>query len=180
LDALWEWSDGGRLRIVTDASSCALGLHREILPYLSELNRSRHERLEILDSITWATRELLPRLHIAHRVKRVVVHPTCSVHHLDEVDDLIEIAGSLSEDIFVPAESTCCGFAGDRGFLHPELPAAANAELSTIVVLGTANAYLSSNRTCEIGLRETTGAPYESFLLLLQELTAASTNDGRE
>jgi len=53
LEKLWEWSDGGRLRVVTDASSCALGLHREILPYLSELNRSRHERLEILDSITW-------------------------------------------------------------------------------------------------------------------------------
>jgi len=179
LEKLWEWSDGGRLRVVTDASSCALGLHREILPYLSELNRSRHERLEILDSVTWATRELLPRLHITHRVKRVIVHPTCSVHHLDEVEDLVEIARGLGEEVLVPAESTCCGFAGDRGFLHPELPAAANAQLSTKVTPGAANAYLSSNRTCEIGLRETTGAPYESFLLLLEELTAPSTEDSR-
>lgn len=179
LDALWEWSDGGRLRVVTDASSCALGLRQEILPYLSESNRSRHEQLEIVDSVTWATDELLPRLSIPHRVKRAVVHPTCSVHHLREVDNLMEIANRLAEEILIPAETTCCGFAGDRGFLHPELPAAASAELTAKVVPGMADVYLSSNRTCEIGLVEATGAPYESFLLLLEELTAASPDDGR-
>jgi D-lactate dehydrogenase len=171
LEAFWRWSDGGRLRIVTDASSCALGLSREILPYLSDSNRRRHEKIEILDSITWATHELLPRLQITRRVKRVVVHPTCSVHQLEEVDDLMEIARRLGDEVLVPAGATCCGFAGDRGFLHPELAASATAQLSAELVPGAADAYLSSNRTCEIGLREATGARYESFLLLLEELT---------
>jgi D-lactate dehydrogenase len=179
LDALWEWSDGGRLRVVTDASSCALGLRQEILPYLSKSNRSRHEQLEILDSVTWTTDELLPRLSIPHRVKRAVVHPTCSVRHLHEVDNLMEIADRLAEEIVTPVETTCCGFAGDRGFLHPELPAAASAELTANVVPGTADVYLSSNRTCEIGLVQATGAPYESFLLLLEELSRASSDDDR-
>jgi D-lactate dehydrogenase len=32
-------------------------------------------------------------------------------------------------------------------------------------------AYLSANRTCEMGLRQATGRPYESFVFLLEELT---------
>ena len=32
-------------------------------------------------------------------------------------------------------------------------------------------AYLSANRTCEMGLRQATGYPYESFVFLLEELT---------
>jgi len=34
-----------------------------------------------------------------------------------------------------------------------------------------AQAYLSANRTCEMGLRQATGYPYESFVFLLEELT---------
>ena len=58
--ALWRWSGEGELPIVIDASSCALGLAGE-LSGLSEENRERHEKLEILDSVAWAKR-LLPNL----------------------------------------------------------------------------------------------------------------------
>jgi hypothetical protein len=34
-----------------------------------------------------------------------------------------------------------------------------------------AQAYLSANRTYEMGLRQATGRPYESFVFLLEELT---------
>jgi D-lactate dehydrogenase len=34
-----------------------------------------------------------------------------------------------------------------------------------------AQAYLSANRACEMGLRQTTGRPYESFVSLLEEVT---------
>jgi D-lactate dehydrogenase len=33
------------------------------------------------------------------------------------------------------------------------------------------DAYLSANRTCEMGLRHATGRPYESFIFLLEELS---------
>ena len=36
---------------------------------------------------------------------------------------------------------------------------------------GPPQAYLSANRTCEMGLRQATGRPYESFVFLLEELT---------
>jgi D-lactate dehydrogenase len=33
------------------------------------------------------------------------------------------------------------------------------------------DACLCSNRTCEIGLEQVTGRPYESFVVLLEQLT---------
>jgi D-lactate dehydrogenase len=33
------------------------------------------------------------------------------------------------------------------------------------------DAYLSANRTCEMGLRHATGRPYESFIFLLEEVS---------
>jgi hypothetical protein len=80
-DALWRWSDGGRLPIVVDAASCTLGLVEDVRLHLDEQRRSLHERLKIIDSITWC-RDLLPRLKIQRKLGRVVLHPTCSMNHL--------------------------------------------------------------------------------------------------
>ena len=68
--------------------------------------------------------------------------------------------------------ATCCGFAGDRGMLHPELTAAATARRGReLAERGPFDAHLSTNRTCEIGLERATGEPYESVVFLLEELT---------
>jgi D-lactate dehydrogenase len=61
--------------------------------------------------------------------------------------------------------------AGDRGLLHPELPAAALRPAAAELEGATFDACLCSNRTCEIGLQQVTGRPYVSFVLLLEELT---------
>jgi D-lactate dehydrogenase len=43
--------------------------------------------------------------------------------------------------------------------------------LSALLAGPPAQAYLSANRTCEMGLRQATGHAYESFVFLLEELT---------
>jgi len=70
-----------------------------------------------------------------------------------------------------PVGTTCCGTAGDRGLLHPELVISATREEQAALAEKPAQAYLSANRTCEMGLRQATGHPYESFVFLLEELT---------
>jgi D-lactate dehydrogenase len=70
----------------------------------------------------------------------------------------------------VPAGTTCCGTAGDRGLLHPELVSATREEKAGLAE-EPAQAYLSASRICEMGLRQATGYPYESFVFLLEELT---------
>src|SRR5688500_6821771 len=42
---LWRWTDGGRLPVVVDASSCTLGLTSEVVPYLASLGRAHHEKI---------------------------------------------------------------------------------------------------------------------------------------
>ncbi len=176
--ALWRWSDGARLPVVIDASSCALGLRDEIAPCLTDSERERFERIEILDSIAWAHDRLLARLNVTRRLERIAVHPTCAVGQLGLSGKLEAVARALADDVLIPAATTCCGMAGDRGLLHPELPASAlrdtAAELAQHQAEGErVDAHVCSNRTCEIALQQVTGAPYASFVLALERLTRA-------
>jgi D-lactate dehydrogenase len=175
IEALWRWSGEGELPVVIDASSCALGLGAETVASLSEPNRERHARLEVLDSIAWAHDRLLPALVCRARLGSVAVHPTCSTRHLGLAGKLEAVADAIADRVQVPIRATCCGMAGDRGLLHPELTRSATAEQAAeLDAAGDAEphtAYLCSNRTCEVGLQQGTGRPYVSFLIALERVT---------
>jgi D-lactate dehydrogenase len=171
VESLWRWSDEGKLPIVCDASSCSFGITSEIEPYLGPENRERHAALTILDSIAWAHDRLLPRLSVRQKAGAAVVHPSCSAIHLGLGGRLQAIAAALADKAVTPASAGCCAFAGDRGFLHPELTRSATAAEAEEVGAEVFDAYLGSNRTCEIGLNTATGKNYESFIYLLEEMT---------
>jgi D-lactate dehydrogenase len=157
--AVERWSGESGLPVVIDASSCAHGL-KEVA-----------EGATVLDSVEWVHDHVLPGLELTRKVGAVAVHPTCSVRHLGLVRKLRAVAEALAEDVVVPTTATCCGFAGDRGFLHPELTHAATRPQAAEVDSDRFDAHLSSNRTCEIGLEQGTGRAYRSFVHLLDELT---------
>ncbi|HEY5895548.1 MAG TPA: FAD-binding and (Fe-S)-binding domain-containing protein [Chthoniobacterales bacterium] len=180
VESLWNWSDAGRLPIVCDASSCSFGLIGEIVEYLTPENRKKHEALTILDSIAWAHDHLLPRLTITHKVSSAVVHPVCSSHHLGLNKKLQALGAALAEEAVTPIHATCCAFAGDRGFLHPELTLSATSEQADELAGRHFDAHLSSNRTCEIGLNLATGHDYRSFIFLLEQLTAPQSSASTE
>src|SRR6516162_10066170 len=170
-ESLWRWSDGGRLPIVCDASSCSLGITSEIIEYLTPENRARHAKLTIFDSVAWAHDWLLPKLNVERKLKAAVVHPSCSVNHLKLANKLHGLAAAMAAEAVTPAAAGCCAFAGDRGFLHTELTRSATTEEADEVRRREFDAYLGSNRTCEIGLNLATGKDYESFIYILEELT---------
>jgi D-lactate dehydrogenase len=64
-------------------------------------------------------------------------------------------------------EVQCCGFAGERGFMRPELNEHALRHLKQALPADCAAGY-SSSRTCEIGLSEMAGFPYQSILYLVE------------
>jgi D-lactate dehydrogenase len=169
-DALWKWSDGGRRTVVVDAASCTLGLAEDVHRYLDPVRKARHEKIRIIDSISWCL-ELMPSLTVKQKLGRVILHPTCSMAHLGLTDDLKEIAEHIATDVEIPIGTTCCGTAGDRGLLHPELVKSATREEAAVARSLDADAYLSANRTCEMGMRHATGRPYESFIFSLEECT---------
>ena len=94
--------------------------------------------------------------------------------HLGLTKTFERLAARLADDVLVPVGTTCCGTAGDRGLLHPELVVSATRDEKAGLDATPAQAYLSANRTCEMGLRQATGRPYESFVFLLEELTRPS------
>jgi D-lactate dehydrogenase len=156
--AIDRWTDGGRLPLVMDANSCT-HVAKGTVPFAT------------LDAIEWVQR-LLPALEVKRKVGSVAVHPTCSARHMGLVHQLQEVAAALADEVVVPAAATCCGFAGDRGMLHPELTAAATADEAAELAGRQFDAHLCGNRTCEIGLTEATGRPYTSFVHLLDQLTS--------
>jgi D-lactate dehydrogenase len=179
-NAILGWTEDGRLPLVVDATSCTLGLLREVPEALDEATAERYRKVRIVDSIEWVHDSVLPALDPVARVKvhSVAVHPPCAATALGLVDKLRAIASELADEAIVPVASSCCGTAGDRGLLHPELPAAALAPVADELAGQAFTACLCSNRTCEIGLTQVTGRPYESFVLLLEQLTRERTANG--
>jgi D-lactate dehydrogenase len=169
-DAFWRWSGGGKRTIVVDAASCTLGLAEDVKRYLDPQRKARHEKIHIVDSVAWC-RDLMPALEIKRRLGKVILHPTCSMTHLGLADAFKEIAGHIAAEVEIPIGTTCCGTAGDRGLLHPEIVVSATREEAAVARDSTADAYLSANRTCEMGMRHATGRPYESFIFSLEACT---------
>ncbi|MFG3541263.1 FAD-binding and (Fe-S)-binding domain-containing protein [Streptomyces clavifer] len=171
VEAAWGWTAGGRLPLVVDASSCTLGLDREVVPYLTEANRDLHRELTVVDSLVWAAEELLPALTVFRRTGSAVLHPTCSMEHLGDVAHLRAVAEACAEEVVVPDDAGCCAFAGDRGMLHKELTDSATAKEGAEVGAREYDAYLSANRMCEIGMDRATGRAYHSALIELELAT---------
>jgi D-lactate dehydrogenase len=127
--------------------------------------------MTFLDSIDWLHDLLLPRLQVTAKVGSVAVHAVCSAYHISAVGKLEAIGAALAEEVVNPPEAGCCGFAGDRGWLHPELPASALRHEVAVLAGRHHPDYLCSNRTCEIGLSRQTGKPYRSIVLALEAAT---------
>ncbi|GAB3714155.1 FAD-binding and (Fe-S)-binding domain-containing protein [Mariniluteicoccus flavus] len=169
VDGLWEATRGGELAVVSDASSCTHGLET-LAEHLDEVDARRWERLRIVDAVSFVADEVLDRLPEHDRLGSLVLHPTCSTVHLGIDDDLVAVGRACADAVTVPDAWGCCGFAGDRGMLHPELTASATAAEAAEVRAGTFDAYASANRTCEMGMTRATGQPYRHVLEVLADL----------
>jgi D-lactate dehydrogenase len=170
VEAMWRWSGEGDLPVVIDASSCSLGLGDEVDEALGEPNRERHAQIEVIDSVAWAHR-MLPALKPAAKLGSVAIHPTCSTRHLGLTSELKALGVAIADEVTVPIRATCCGMAGDRGLLHPELIRSATSDQAAELAGRPHDAYLCSNRTCEIGLQQGTGHVYESVVIALERAT---------
>jgi D-lactate dehydrogenase len=170
IEKMWAWSEGGRLPVVVDTSPCTAGL-QACRDALDPENRVRFDRLTIVDSVEFAARVLLPALTVVRRADRVVLHPVCSVVKMNLSADLEGIARACAREVIVPLDAGCCGFAGDRGWLVPELTASATHREAAEARAAQADGYYASSRTCEIGMTRATGRVYRSHLFLLEWAT---------
>jgi D-lactate dehydrogenase len=172
-EALWRASSGGRLPVVTDASPCAGTLSDLVAAALKGSGRE----VRMMDFPSFWAREVLPGLADPPRRKgTAVLHPTCTLIKSGGVADLLAVARAHAETVEVPLFAECCGFAGDRGFLVPELTASATAveaaEVRRILEREPGAGCYSTCRTCEIGMSRAVGRPFRSLLHLVHEAVA--------
>jgi D-lactate dehydrogenase len=141
---------------------------------------THYQGLTFVDAVAVTNRQLASRLPIGQRLSRVAVHPTCSAVHLRLVDDLMALARLIADEVYLPPRWGCCGFAGDRGFLHPELTASATTHEAADIAAaedaqgGPFEAYVSCNRTCELGISRATGRTYRHVLEVVAEQLAVA------
>ncbi len=156
--SLMAATDHGRLPVLSDASSCSEGFKA----------MAEAAGLTVIDAVAFTVEHILPTLEVKHKVSSITLHPTCSSKHLDIIGDLETVAKAAAREVHIPADWNCCGYAGDRGMLHPELTASATREEAKEVAEIDSAHHASLNRTCELGLSRATGHEYQHVLELLE------------
>lgn len=158
-EALWKASEEGLYPVLCDQSPC---LHRM---------RETIKKMKLYEPAEFIYTFLRDRLIFTPTDEPVALHITCSMRRMGLADTIINLAKLCSKHVFVPEEIGCCGFAGDRGFTHPEVNAYALRKLRPqLEEKGIQRGY-SNSRTCEIGLTTNSGVPYVSIAYLVDRCT---------
>lgn len=164
VDRVRAASGDGSLVIVSDGASCTEGFAH----IFDDAGLSWRTE----DAVAFVEREVLPRLGpVSPVVDSLVLHPTCSSTQMGLNPAMQTLGAAVASTVTVPDAWGCCGFAGDRGMLHPELTASATAAEAAEVQTLSADAHASCNRTCEIGMTRATGSSYRHVIELLEEAT---------
>jgi D-lactate dehydrogenase len=164
--ALLEASAGGDLPVLCDTSPC-----------LYRMRQVMGRRLRLFDPVEFTLEFLAGRLEFTPLSETVAYHHGCSSIKMGLEAKALTLARACAAQVVVPELVGCCGFAGDRGFNHPELSAAALAHLHPAVAAGCTAGY-STSRTCEIGLSAHSGIHYKSILYLVDRCTRAKPGNG--
>lgn len=170
IEPLFDLSDDGKIPIVVDTTSCTQTI-MNWEAYLSENDRAKFKALTILDVVDFIEEHVLPRLTVSAKKDKVALHPVCSSHKLQNVDRLNRIGEWCAREVFIPDMAGCCGMAGDRGMLYPELTRSATRREAHEVNQRTFDGYYSTSKTCEMAMSEATRQTYQSILLLVDEVT---------
>ena len=165
--SLWKTSQGGKLPIVVDTSPCTY----KMLHYDTILEGELLEqwtRLKIVDIIAYLSDTLIPRLELKSKSDKIILHPTCSSRKMGLEGKMLAVGQACAEETVIPEDVGCCGFAGDRGFLVPELTEhATRAEAVQVHEHKGANGHYSTSRTCEMGMSSATDESYSSLIHLV-------------
>jgi D-lactate dehydrogenase len=158
--ALLASSNSGEHPVLCDTSPC-----------LYRMKKSFTSNIRLYEPVEFIHSFLMDRLDFRRIPETVAVHVTCSSAKMGLGEKFRTVAQACVEKVVMPPKVGCCGFAGDRGFTHPELNASALAELKQALPSDCRSGY-SNSRTCEIGLSNNAGIPYQSIVHLVDKCTS--------
>lgn len=154
--ALWEASEQGQYPIVCDTSPCTLRLIERL-----------DQPMQVYETAGFIKEFLVPHLNIVPQTEPIALHITCSTRKMGLDKTLRDLVKLCAPQVLEPEEEGCCGFGGDKGFVTPELNAAALARLKQQLP-EACHEGVSNSRTCEIGLTLHSGRQYRSVAYLVE------------
>lgn len=167
--SLWESTDHGKYPVVMDTSPCSYRMktYDEIL-YGESLEKWR--QLTILDVVEFIHDTVLSKVSLTRVKGEAVLHPTCSTTKMDHLEKFNALAVACAESVVIPDHYGCCGFAGDRGMLVPELSeSATRREAESAHQCQGGAGHYSVSRTCEMAMSAATDKPYSSIVHLVHQ-----------
>ena len=156
--ALLKASENGKYPVLYDMSPCFYHSKEEF-----------SKALKIVDPIEFMLNYVMPKLTVKNKKETVAIFPVCSVKKIGKMEQLLALS-QLCADQVTLIDSNCCGFAGDRGFLIPELNEHGLRDLKAQIPVNCNEGY-STSRTCEIGLEKMSGIDFKSIFYLIEEVT---------
>ncbi|MCM8529555.1 MAG: FAD-binding oxidoreductase [Lentisphaeraceae bacterium] len=154
-EELLKYSQEG-YKVICDNSPCSQRLKGQLEP-----------EFRVEDAVVYFASKLYS-LSLTKRSEKSYAFSVCSLNKSGQSRDLYKIAHACLEDV-CSSDISCCGFAGDRGFTHPELNESALESLKPLIQKEKIKSGYSSSRTCEIGLSKNSGVEFSSILALLDE-----------
>jgi len=148
-------SQDGKYPVLCDTSPCTLRMREHL-----------DSRINTYEPVEFIQLFLKRKLRIRKRAGAIALHTTCSSHKMGLAGAMRELGEACAEQVLVPDDIACCGFAGDRGFSIPELNASALHGLRDALKERCEAGY-SNSRTCEIGLSLHSGISYRSIVYLV-------------
>ena len=158
--ALKKASNNGEYPILCDMSPCLYTMKENMEP-----------SLKLYEPIEFITEYLADYLNFTAVDETVSVFAVCSAKKLGVDNQLVDLAKRCAKNVVKP-DTNCCGFAGDRGFTHPELNDHGLKDLKIQHPAEVKNGY-STSRTCEIGLTLNSGVSYQSIVYLVDRATTS-------
>ncbi|MFA6770943.1 MAG: (Fe-S)-binding protein, partial [Bacteroidales bacterium] len=153
--ALHRASNGGELPVLCDMSPC-----------LYTMQTNFGERIKLYEPAEFINEFIMDKLQIKQLDKKISVFAVCSAKKMEVENHLYQIAKQCAKEVVI-IDSNCCGFAGDRGFIVPELNRYGLRNLAS-QSKGCSEGY-STSKTCEIGLSNHSGIEFSSIMYLVEE-----------
>lgn len=158
--ALLKASNNGEYPVLCDMSPCLYTMKENMEP-----------KLKLYEPIEFITDHLADHLDFTPVDETVSVFAVCSAKKLGVEEKLVSLAKLCAKNVVKP-DTNCCGFAGDRGFTHPELNDHGLRDLKIQHPAEVKHGY-STSRTCEIGLTLNSGVSYQSIVYLVDRATVS-------
>lgn len=159
-DALYKASEQGKYPVLCDTSPC-----------LYRMRRVMDKTLKLYEPVEFIHEFLMDKLNFKKVNEVVAIHSTCTTTKMGLTPQLRAVAEACAQQVVLPGEVGCCGFAGDRGFNFPEVNKYALRKLRPVLNEEKVVAGYSNSRTCEIGLSTNGGVPYQSIIYLVDRVT---------